>query len=138
MSQSPNQHARDFAGTSVASFLATAADGVVFALLITLAGSQTHLAGLLAAAAAVVGGIIHYSLCRFWIFERFDASFKRSIPLYVLMSASAAVAHGLATQFLVLAFTPAIAWFVSKAIVYVLWTYPASRYIVFAESKADV
>ncbi len=138
MSQSSKQHVRDFAGSSVASFLATAADGVVFALLMTLASSQLQLAGIFAAAAAVVGGIIHYSLCRFWVFERFDASFTRSIPLYVLMSASAAVAHGIATQLLVLALAPAIAWFVSKAIVYVLWTYPASRYIVFAEGKTDV
>lgn len=130
-----SRHLLDFSGTALASFLATAADGAVFSLLIFVASAAWlggYWTGVAAALAAIVGGIIHFSLCRFWVFKRFEAPLQSSIPRYVLMSGAAALLHGAATQVLTdVGLVAGIAWFLSKALIYVAWTYPVSRYLVF-------
>lgn len=135
-----SRHLLDFSGTAVASFLATAADALVFAALIMVGPLflADVWAGMSALAAAAVGGVIHFSLCRFWVFERFDAPLNSSIPRYVFMSGLAAVFHGLATQGLVsVGLVEGVAWFGSKAVIYVAWTYPISRYVVFDVSVQE-
>lgn len=122
----------DVIGASVASFLATAADGAVFVMLtFWVVGTSAGEVGAAAAAGAVVGGIVHYSLSRFWVFHRFGAPIVRSAVVYFAMSWAAAVIHGLMTGWLTGQFGPGVAWFVSKGGVWVAWTYPMSRYVVF-------
>lgn len=134
-----SRHILDFSGASIASFLATVADGLLFAALMELASGQFlggYWTGVAAALAAILGGIIHFSLCRFWVFKRFDAPLRSSIPRYVLMSGSAALLHGVATQLFAGVLLAGFAWFTSKALIYVAFTYPVSRYLVF-EIPAD-
>lgn len=136
------QHVEDFAGASLASFLATAADGALYALLLfvfELVSDEpsTTLVGVAAAIGAVLGGVIHYSLSRFWVFDRFDAPIRRSAVAYLAMSGLAAVIHGVLTAWLSVHAGEALAWFGSKAVVWLAWTYPLSRFVVFGGLGAD-
>lgn len=126
------RHLLDLTGSSVASFVATAADGIVYVALVhTLVAWQLLSLGVSAGLAAVVGGVIHYSMCRFWVFRRFDASLHWSAAIYFVMSGLAAVGHGVLTEWLASFIGAGFGWGVSKGAIWVLWTYPASRYVVF-------
>lgn len=127
-----SRHVKDVVGSSVASFLATAVDGLLFAALTmwVFDGSGRSVGGA-AAIGAVAGGGVHYSLSRFWVFRRFGASLLRSAVIYFAMSWAAAAAHGLLTGWMSGRFGAGIAWFISKGLVWALWTYPMSRYVVF-------
>ena len=120
-------HVLDFSGVAVASIVATALDGLVFAAL--LAVGWTH--GWAALVAAVFGGIVHYSACRLIVFRRFATPVAQSLPRYVAMSGSAALTHAGVVSMLGTLLAAGVAWGVSKALVYVAWTYPLSRYFVF-------
>lgn len=118
----------------VASIIATAMDGVFFAFLMWLSlFDQSWATGLNATLAAVVGGIIHYSLCSFWVFERFEQSHLRAIPMYIFVSGMAALLHGLVTQGISMFAPASVAWGVSKVVLFLCWTYPLSRYAVFGQ-----
>jgi len=126
------RHLLDFSGSAVASFVATASDGAIYMLLLwTQVERGVFGVGVAAAIAAVVGGIIHYALNRFWVFRRFHAPIAQSTLTYFPMSWLAAVLHGLATEGLTQLFDPKLAWFVSKGVIWVAWTYPMSRFVVF-------
>lgn len=122
----------DVSGSSVASFVATASDGLVYAVLVhTLVAWQLLSVGVSAGLAAMVGGLIHYSMCRFWVFRRFDASLRWSALTYFAMSGLAAVGHGLLVEWLAGFIGAGFGWGASKGVIWVLWTYPLSRYVVF-------
>jgi hypothetical protein len=126
------RHLLDVSGSSIASFVATAGDGLVYALLVqTLVAWQMLTLGWSAGLAAIVGGLMHYAMCRFWVFRRFDASFRWSAATYFLMSGLAAVGHGFLTEWLATFIGAGFGWGLSKGVIWVAWTYPASRYIVF-------
>lgn len=125
---SVRSHLADFSGVAIASFIATAADGTLFAALTQGGGVY---AGVAAFVAAVFGGAIHFSACRFVVFKRFEAPVQQSLPRYVLMSGAAAVIHSGFVTLLTGMATALVAWFISKGLVYVLWSYPLSRYFVF-------
>lgn len=132
MMKSLKRHLMDLSGSSVASAAATAVDGLIYvALVATLVESYSMTIGVAAATGAFVGGIVHYTLSRFWVFERFSASLMQSAVTYFTMSWLAAAAHGALTSYLVEALGPSIGWFASKGIVWFCWTYPLSRYVVF-------
>ena len=122
----------DVSGSTVASFVATASDGLVYAILIyTFVAWQMLSVGVSAGLAAMVGGVIHYSMCLFWVFRRFDASLHWSALTYFAMSGMAAVGHGFMTEWLAGALGAGYGWGLSKGIIWVVWTYPLSRYVVF-------
>src|SRR5699024_7601638 len=91
--------------------------------------------GVAAAVAAVFGGGLHFILNRFWVFGRFDASLKHSALTYFGVSWLGAVAHGVLTGILVHALGPplgtSLGWLASKGLIWLFWTYPLSRYVVF-------
>jgi len=125
-------HISDVSGATIASLVATAFDGLVYALLVhTLVAWQTLSLGPAAALAALVGGIIHFSLSRFWVFRRFSAPLGWSLASYFVMSGLAAMGHGFLTAWLANVFGAGFGWGLSKAVIWLLWTYPASRYVVF-------
>ena len=133
---------RDFSGFSAASFVATLLDGLLYlALLETLVDQGVLGVGVAAACGAVFGGLVHYALSRFWVFRRFRASLWRSAATYFAMSWLAAAIHGVATDALARLVDPRLAWFLSKALLWIFWTYPLSRWVVFggigARSGAD-
>lgn len=123
---------RDVAGASGASALATTLDGLLYAILVaTWVERGVVGVGVAAGLGAVLGGVVHWSLSRFWVFRRFEAPVARSAVGYFAMSWLAALFHGLLTQWGSARLGNAVAWFVSKGIVWVAWTYPASRYLIF-------
>jgi putative flippase GtrA len=127
-----SNHLRDLSGGALASFIATALDGAVFAALSPLTHEQPAALAACAACGAAAGGITHFTLCRRWVFRRFDAPLRHAAPRYVLMSATSAALHaafvGLATLWLL----PSLAWLTSRVLIYLAWTYPVSRYHVFS------
>ena len=127
-----NRHVLDLSKTTLASLIATGVDGVCFALMMwAVSDSAWDIPGLWAGLAAVAGGITHYSLCAFWVFRRFEHRPKRAIPTYILVSGSAALGHGLLTQGLSMLMPEGWAWGISKVALFLCWTYPLSRYVVF-------
>ncbi len=126
------QHLRDFGGAATASAIATAADGVLFAILIA-AGPLfgTYSTGISASAGAALGAVVNYSLCRFVIFRRFEAPIAQSASLYIFMSIVAGVAQGVGTENIARLAPAGVAWFASKAVIYVFFTYPFARFVVF-------
>lgn len=127
-----NGHVLDLSKTTIASIIATTIDGACFAALMWFAsGTSLDVPGLWAGVAAVAGGITHYCLCAFWVFRRFEHRPKRAIPTYILVSGSAAIGHGLLTQGLCLMVPEGWAWGISKVALFLCWTYPLSRYVVF-------
>ena len=121
-------HLKDISGMSIASGLATLMDLFVFTTMVRLV--ESHLA-LAAALAAFVGACIHFSLCKFWVFGRFNRSFKKSAWRYVFVSGSALIAHTAITTSLATLISAELAWAASKAVVFLCWIYPLSRFFVF-------
>lgn len=132
------RHLLDFSGTSIASAIATGADAAVYAaMVVTLVHTGAISVGVAAGAAAALGGLIHYGLCRFWVFRRFQASIPSSLMLYLTMSWLAAVGHGVLTQWLSEVVGVAAGWLISKSILWVVWTYPLSRFVVFYDGDSS-
>ena len=130
------QAIEDFSKTAVASALATAVDGAVFLVLIRVSLEWGRWStGYFAATGAVVGGLTHYLLCRFWVFTRFDPRTSTSLPLYFFMSGSAALLHGAMTQVSASIIDPRIGWMISKLCIYMIWIYPMSRFVVFGRPE---
>lgn len=126
------RHILDASGSTLASVVATAFDGLVYAALVhTLVAWQAMSIALSAGLAAVIGGVIHYSMSRFWVFRRFEAPLGWSIATYFAMSGLAAVGHGFVTAWLANYLGAGLGWGLSKGVIWAVWTYPASRFIVF-------
>lgn len=126
------RHLLDFSGTSLASIAATTVDALVYTLLlVTTVHHELLSVGLAAAIGAAVGGLIHYSMCRFWVFRRFHASIPSSLALYLAMSWFAAIGHGALTQWLSGFLGVVTGWLISKCVFWIFWTYPLSRFVVF-------
>jgi putative flippase GtrA len=122
----------DLSGASIASFTATGVDGIIYASLVwTLVAWGNISVGMAAAGGALVGGVVHYSLSRFWVFERFKAPLKQSALVYFAMSWLAAAAHGALTGSLANSLGMSLGWVASKGVVWMFWIYPLSRYVVF-------
>ncbi|MBA2661236.1 MAG: GtrA family protein [Bradymonadaceae bacterium] len=128
----PKRHLLDLSTTAVASFLATAVDGILFAHLLSWTPPWgVYHVGAVAALAAMVGGLTHFLLCRFWVFQRYDKPLMSALAAYGLMSGGAALAHGLTTHAMALYAGVSAAWLFSKVAIFVIWTYPVSRFVVF-------
>ena len=138
MKRSIDQQIKDLGGAALASVAATVLDGLFFALLQwhgTFDGLPVHTTGVHAFVAAIAGGMAHYTICRFWVFERFENSTAKSLSLYAAMSLSAALLHSGFTASLAYLLPSQLAWVCSKVGLYLLWTYPLSRYVVFGDTN---
>lgn len=126
------QHAQDLSKTALASVVATACDGALYSGLVMVTSKDAVLLGVYAGLGAALGGVIHFTLCRVWVYERFERDLWRSALAYVPMSGSAALAQGALVGALHrLGLSAALCWLVGKVLIYVLWTYPMSRFVVF-------
>ena len=132
------RHFKDLSGTTIASASATGLDAIVYTTLtLTLIGQEWFNIGLAAFVAALAGGVLHYSLCRFWVFRRFQAPLLESLILYLAMSWLAASGHAVLTHWLATMVGAAFAWTISKIIFWLIWTYPLSRYVVFNDDELN-
>ena len=122
------QHFRDLSGMTVASLVATLADGVVFGALVHTSSAPLAFAAVLG---AIVGAVLHFSICRVVVFSRFRRRLLASLPRYAVMSGTALMLHAPLTTYLAFWVGPDAAWLLSKVSVFALWCYPASRYLVF-------
>lgn len=130
------RHLLDLGGASLASLAATLVDALVYTVLLWTVVRNTGVSvGMAAAGAALFGGAVHFVLSRFWVFGRFDAPLKQSALTYFIVSWLAALVHGGLISLLVgLMGTVAgasLGWLISKGLIWLLWTYPLSRYVVF-------
>ncbi len=126
------QHLVDVLGASGASILATALDGILYTVLLYTQVESGRLSiGVAAGIAAVFGGLVHWGSSRFWVFQRFSAPVARSALGYAVMSGMAALGHGVLTQWWSTSLGGDGAWFLSKGILWITWTYPVSRYLIF-------
>lgn len=126
----------DLGGASIASAAATLVDGAIYAALVwALVRDGSASIGLAAGIAALFGGVVHFLLNRFWVFGRFHASLKLSALTYFGVSWVGAAIHGVLTGLLVHAIGPPLGrtagWLASKGLIWLVWTYPLTRYVVF-------
>ena len=125
--------------TALASLVATGVDGLLYAgLMHWTANWGDYRIGLTAALAAFLGGITHFILCRTLVFQRYDKPLMNTLAAYMVMSGGAALVHGLLTYALSLHVAVSSAWLVSKLVVFLMWTYPMSRFVVFGQIREEM
>lgn len=135
----PKRHLIDIFTTAMASLVATGVDGVLYAVLLSwTVGWGTYRIGITAALAAFLGGMTHFVLCRTWVFQRYDKPLLSALAAYMVMSGGAALVHGLLTHALALHVAISSAWMVSKLVVFLMWTYPMSRFVVFGQIREEL
>jgi putative flippase GtrA len=127
-------HLQDMSKLSVASFLATALDFIVFSLFVRLFELPVQRGAVFG---SLAGGIFHFSLCRFWVFARFERNLLEAAFRYAIVSGSALVLHSTLTTLLAtyLLDIEETAWLTSKFLVFAFWIYPGSKYMVFGRSR---
>lgn len=125
-------HIRYLGGFGIASIVATLADLMLFSALVRNTGIPLPFA---AALGALLGAIIHFTLCRHWVFNKYKRNLVQSASRYIVVSGLAMVVHSTATTLAALIIDPELAWLISKISVFTLLTYPASRYLVFGKTS---
>jgi putative flippase GtrA len=123
------------AKAAFSSGAATLADGLVYQLLLFVV--PTHY-GVVAAAGAIAGAIVNFSINRYYTFARAN---ERALPQalrYVVVSLTTFFALRLLLAGAVdgLGWSPRIAWLPAKLLAFALVSYPAQRLWVFSPRSA--
>lgn len=117
---------------ALSSLVATLCDYGVFLLLVGLSVQ----AGVSTFAGCVVGGIVNFTVNRYWAFGA-GGKLGRAVIRYAAVSGSSAVSNAvivaIATALLGLSATPA--WVVARALVFLSLTYPLFRTWVFGTPR---
>ena len=121
---------REFSKLAVASGIATLVDGIGFFILELLFTPGSVALGFIAVVCAVLGGLTHFLLCRFWVFD-IRSHWQTQAGKYVAASGAGALIHGTLVGGMSMFIAGGIAWTVSKIVVYIAWTYPTSKWFVF-------
>jgi putative flippase GtrA len=116
---------------SLSSGAATVADGAVYQLLLFVLPSHY---GFVAAAGAVAGAIVNFSINRHYTFARASERAWPQAARYVVVSLATFFALRLLLAGSVegLGWSPRIAWLPAKLLAFALVSYPAQRLWVFA------
>lgn len=119
------------ARAALSSGAATAADGALYQLL--LFALPAHY-GLVAAAGAVAGAVVNFSINRHYTFRRSAARALPQIVRYALVSLATFFALRLLLAGSVegLGWSARVAWIPAKVLAFALVSYPAQRLWVFA------
>jgi phosphatidylglycerophosphate synthase/putative flippase GtrA len=119
--------------TALASMIATGADfATAGALVYALDG---HAPGA-TVVGCCVGALISFFLARVWAFDARGAWLPQ-VGRYAFVSGAAAALNGGGVALLFLLDTPfVIAWLITRAVVFVTWSYPLQRDFVFARGVA--
>lgn len=130
------EHIRDISKMSVASWLATSLDFVVFTLFNRGVNLQISTA---AALGSLAGALLHFTICRLWVFRHSKQhSLPESLGRYIIVSGGALILHSLATTLLANSIIPQeeLAWLISKNMVFLFWVYPGTKYMVFGPGQS--
>ena len=83
-------------------------------------------------AAAVGGGVVSFLLSRIWAFRATSGSFSIQLDRYVFASAATAALNAGGVALLLLLNAPfPVSWLLTRALVFVCWSYPVQRDFVF-------
>jgi putative flippase GtrA len=133
------EHIRDISKMSVASWMATSLDFVVFTILHRLFSLPIPTS---TALGSLAGAMLHFTVSRFWVFRTMKHSFAEAVWRYIIVVGGALVLHSTATTLLAKYLIPLeeLAWLISKNTVFLCWVYPGTKYHVFGKrnrSKRD-
>lgn len=129
-----SNHGKKLSKFTVASVIATACDGFVYFLITQVVSSDPFTLGLSAAVAAIVGGIVHFSMARKWVFQSTEPIPPQAFR-YIAASGAGALLHGTLVGALSTLTGGRVAWMISKVLIYFCWTYPTSTYFVFRSKQ---
>ena len=123
------------AKATLSSLAATIADGLVYQLV--LFAFPAHY-GFVAAAGAVAGAIVNFSINRHYTFARADERlWPQAVRYFVVSLATFFALRGLlAVTVEGLGWSPRIAWLPSKLLAFALVSYPAQRFWVFGRRSS--
>ena len=130
------EHLQDISKMSVASWLATSLDFVVFTLFnrgVDLPISSA------AALGSLAGAMLHFTICRLWVFRHSKQhGLAESLGRYIIVSGGALILHSFATTLLANSIIPLeeLAWLISKNLVFLFWVYPGTKYMVFGPGNS--
>lgn len=124
------------AKAAFSSGAATLADGLVYQLLLFVLPSHY---GVVAAAGAVAGAVVNFSINRHYTFARTaERAWPQALRYAVVSLATfAALRLLLAGSVEGLGWSPRIAWLPAKLLAFALVSYPAQRLWVFSRSAAS-
>ncbi|KAL0226892.1 hypothetical protein P9112_014216 [Eukaryota sp. TZLM1-RC] len=117
----------DLGRSTLSSIAATFFDALVFAVSNHITGSVSTSAML----GAILGGSLHYVCCSKYIYNRFPVSRLYSVLFYFFLCWSGATMHMFLTVYLCKYVAAHIAWPLSRACIFVFFTFPLSRFVVF-------
>lgn len=130
------EHIRDISKMSVASWLATALDFVVFTLFNRGVNIQISTA---AALGSLAGALLHFTICRLWVFRHSKKhGVAESLGRYIIVSGGALILHSIGTTLLAnfIIHQEELAWLISKNTVFLFWVYPGTKYMVFGPGQS--
>lgn len=119
--------------TALASMIATGADFATAGALVYALGGHGPGATVVG---CCVGALISFTLARVWAFDARGAWLPQ-VGRYAFVSGAAAVLNGGGVALLFLLDTPfVVAWLITRAVVFVTWSYPLQRDFVFVRGVA--
>jgi putative flippase GtrA len=137
-------HKRLIVQTAVTSVITAGAEYLVyiamFALLAELDVSTGQRAAISSVMGSIVGILVNFLLNRFWVFHDAGGRIFPQFLRYLVVTGIGIGAGVLLLSVLIdfVGIDHRIAWCVSNIFVFLVWTYPTNRYLVFpagAESK---
>ncbi len=119
--------------TALANMIATGADFATAGALVYALGGHGSGATVVG---CCVGGLISFLLARVWAFDARGA-WMPQVGRYAFVSGASAVLNGGGVALLFLLDTPfVVAWLITRAVVFVTWSYPLQRDFVFVRGVA--
>ena len=127
------QHSRWVSQSAIASFIATAVDGIVFSALFQIFHTSVSS---MAFFGAFAGGITHFFLVKFWVFRIHHQRLSKEIILYSSVSFVCFVLQSFGVGwFHTIGISASISWLITKVLVFMMWSYPLQRLLVFPKEK---
>ncbi|KAL0235232.1 hypothetical protein GEMRC1_001814 [Eukaryota sp. GEM-RC1] len=117
----------DLGRTTASSVAATALDALIFSIMHYFTGSIPPSALL----GSLLGGAFQYMCCSKYVYNRFSVSRLYSVFFFFFLCWSGATIHMFLTVFLAQYIETYIAWPISRITIFLLYTFPLSRFIVF-------
>ncbi|KAL0230873.1 hypothetical protein GEMRC1_010278 [Eukaryota sp. GEM-RC1] len=122
-----NPAVSEFFGTTLSSIAATVTDGVCYTILILLSLNIAASAFI----GSIAGGLVHFTLCRKFVFSNASTSKSYSMVAYFFMWYSGAAIHSFVVYSLSKIVGEFFAWPISRLLLFIFYVFPMNKYIVF-------